>query len=87
MKSMTIQAKLTMTWLLSYISIASVSAAMITPALPHIEHTFALSTGTVEWVVSTFLIGYVLGQLIYAPLANVYGRLNALEWGLNIGGT
>lgn len=84
MKSMTIQAKLTMTWLLSYISIASVSAAMITPALPHIEQTFALNTGTVEWVVSTFLIGYVIGQLIYAPLANVYGRLNALKWGLNI---
>lgn len=84
MKSMTIQAKLTMTWLLSYISIASVSAAMITPALPHIEQTFALNTGKVEWVVSTFLIGYVIGQLIYAPLANVYGRLNALKWGLNI---
>ena len=27
---------------------------------------------------------YVIGQLIYAPLANVYGRLNALKWGLNI---
>jgi MFS family permease len=77
-------SKLTMTWLLSYISIASVSAAIITPALPHIEQTFALNTSTVEWVVSTFLIGYVIGQLIYAPLANVYGRLNALKWGLNI---
>ena len=84
MKPMTIQSKLTMTWLLSYISIASVSAAMITPALPHIEQTFVLNTGTVEWVVSTFLIGYVIGQLVYAPLANVYGRLNALKWGLNI---
>ena len=84
MKSITIQSKLTMTWLLSYISIASVSAAMITPALPRIEQTFALNTGTVEWVISTFLIGYVIGQLIYAPLANVYGRLNALKWGLNI---
>jgi DHA1 family bicyclomycin/chloramphenicol resistance-like MFS transporter len=75
---------LSMPWLLSYISIASVSAAMITPALPNIEHTFALSTGTVEWVVSAFLIGYVLGQLVYGPLANVYGRLKALQWGLNI---
>lgn len=84
MKPMTIQSKLTMTWLLSYISIASISAAMITPALPHIEQIFVLNTGTVEWVVSTFLIGYVLGQLVYAPLANVYGRLNALKWGLNI---
>lgn len=77
-------SKLTMTWLLSYISIASVSAAIITPALPLIEQTFLLNTGMIEWVVSIFLIGYVIGQLIYAPLANVYGRLNALKWGLNI---
>lgn len=79
-----IVSRLTMVWLLSYISIASVSAAMITPALPSIEHTFALNTGTVEWIISTFLVGYVIGQLIYGPLANVYGRLNALKWGLNI---
>ncbi len=83
-RTMKDKSKLTMAWLLSYISIASVSAAMITPALSNIEHTFSLSTGTVEWVVSSFLIGYVIGQLIYGPLANVYGRLNALKWGLNI---
>lgn len=81
---MNIISKLRMTWLLSYISIASVSAAIITPALPNIEHTFALSTGTIEWIVSAFLIGYVIGQLIYGPLANCYGRIKALQWGLNI---
>lgn len=71
-------------WLLSYISIASVSAAIITPALPAIQTHYALSLGTVEWVVSAFLIGYVVGQLIYAPLANQYGRLRALRIGLVI---
>jgi len=81
---MPIKSPLTITWLLSYISIASVSAAIITPALPNIEQTFSLSTATVEWVVSAFLIGYVIGQLIYGPLANVYGRLKALQWGLII---
>lgn len=73
-----------MAWLLNYISLASVSAAIITPALPKIEHTFILNTGTVEWMVSSFLIGYVIGQLIYGPLANTHGRLKALQWGLNI---
>ncbi|MCP0913760.1 MFS transporter [Legionella sp. 27cVA30] len=80
----TITSKLSIPWLLSYISIASVSAVIITPALPEIEHAFALNTAAIEWVVSAFLIGYVLGQLIYGPLANVYGRLKALQWGLNI---
>lgn len=71
-------------WLLSYISIASISAAIITPALPEIQAHYALSLGTVEWIVSAFLIGYVVGQLIYAPLANQYGRLKALRIGLTI---
>ncbi len=71
-------------WLLCYISIASVSAAIITPALPIIQTQYKLSLGTVEWIVSAFLIGYVAGQLIYAPLANQFGRLKALRIGLAI---
>lgn len=66
-------------WLLSYISIASVSAAIITPALPKIQAQYTLSPGTIEWMVSAFLIGYVVGQLIYAHLANQFGRLKALR--------
>lgn len=70
--------------LLSYICIASVSAAIITPALPQIEHTYSLNHGALEWVVSVFLLGYVIGQLIYGPIANRFGRLNALRSGLII---
>ncbi len=71
-------------WLLSYISIASFSATIITPALPAIQHQFALLQGQVEWMVSAFLIGYVIGQLIYGPLANRLGRVIALRIGLVI---
>ena len=77
-------SKFNLIWLLSYISIASVSAAIITPALPEIQSHFALSLGTVEWIISAFLIGYVVGQLIYGPLANQFGRLKALRIGLTI---
>lgn len=70
--------------LLSYICIASISSSMITPALPNIEQAFALSHGALEWVISIFLVGYVLGQLVYAPLANRFGRLAALRAGLVI---
>lgn len=71
-------------WLLSYISIASFSAAIITPALPEIQKHFSLLQGEVEWMVSAFLIGYVIGQLIYGPLANRFGRIPALRTGLVI---
>tara|TARA_R110002124_G_scaffold52032_2_gene150089 strand:+ start:9220 stop:10377 length:1158 start_codon:yes stop_codon:yes gene_type:complete len=70
--------------LLSYICIASISSAIITPALTNIEVFFSLSHGALEWVVSIFLLGYVIGQLIYGPIANRYGRLTALRVGLII---
>ena len=70
--------------LLSYICIASISAAIITPALPHIELFYGLAHGAIEWIISIFLLGYVIGQLIYGPLANRYGRLMALRSGLLI---
>lgn len=78
------KSKLQIIWLLSYLSIASISAAIITPALPDIAHDFDLQPGEVEWLVSIFLIGYVLGQLLYGPLANRLGRVFALKTGLKI---
>lgn len=74
--------KLKVALLLSYICIASLSAAIITPALPIIEKTYTLNHGSLEWIVSIFLVGYVFGQLIYGPLANRYGRKKALQGGL-----
>ncbi len=68
--------------LLSYISLASVSAAIITPSLPTIITSFHLSDAAGNHLVSIFLLGYVAGQLVYGPLSNRYGRLNALRAGL-----
>ncbi|MBA2655622.1 MAG: MFS transporter [Tatlockia sp.] len=70
--------------LLSYISLPSFSAAFITPALPQIALSYGLQKGQVDWVISIFLIGYVIGQLIYGPLANRWGRLSAFRIGLTI---
>lgn len=70
--------------LLSYLSLASVSGAIITPALPSIELYYSLNHGQVEWVLSIFLLGYVIGQLLYGPLAHRYSALNALRSGLFI---
>ncbi len=70
--------------LLSYLSIASISAAILTPALPAIAQTYSLMHGEVMAVVSWFLFGYVFGQLMYGPLANRYGGLYALRIGLVI---
>lgn len=76
------KAKLTL--LLSYISVATASAAVITPALPAISQAFAVSKGYLGWIVTLYLLGYMIGQLIYGPIANRFGRLSALRSGLLI---
>ncbi|WP_150466798.1 MFS transporter [Francisella sp. SYW-9] len=70
--------------LLSYISIASASSVIINPALPQIAKEFSLSNGSVEWLVSIFLIGYVIGQIIYGPIAKKYGDAKTLRIGMII---
>ncbi|MCF6775783.1 MFS transporter [Thiotrichales bacterium 19X7-9] len=72
------------TILLSYICIASISATIITPALTQIQQSFHLSSNQIQWVISIFLIGYVFGQLLYGPIANRYGSLQSLRFGLII---
>jgi MFS transporter, DHA1 family, multidrug resistance protein len=72
------------TLLLSYICIASFSAAIITPALPQIGNFFQLTSSSLSWIISIFLAGYVIGQLIYGPIAQKFGSLNALRSGLII---
>jgi MFS family permease len=70
--------------ILMFISIASSSAVIITPALPQITQDLALANGSVEWLVNTFLMGYVIGQIIYSPIAAKYGDVGALKIGLII---
>ena len=50
--------------------------------MPDIAITFKLGHGALEWLVSIFLLGYAVGQLLYGPLANRLGRVSALRLGL-----
>jgi MFS transporter, DHA1 family, multidrug resistance protein len=70
--------------LLNYISVASISAALITPALPHVGSFYHIGRGAISWIISIFLIAYMLGQLLYGPIANRFGRVSALRAGLVI---
>ena len=70
--------------LLSYFCVATISATIITPALPQIEISYTLNHGSLEWIISIFLLGYVVGQLVYGYFSNLLGCLNALRIGLII---
>jgi MFS family permease len=68
--------------LLSYISISSVSAALMTPAFPVIQREMNLSQGSLPWLMGVFLFSYLIAQWAYPSIANRYGRLSALRLGL-----
>src|SRR3990167_8505435 len=65
-------------------SFASMGAVIFTPALPEIANYFGISQGMSQLTITLFLLGYALGQLIYGPLANYYGRKKAFYIGIVI---
>ncbi len=70
--------------LLLLISFGSVNAVLFTPALPAITHFFSISTDLANYTITWFLIGYAMGQLLYGPLANRFGRKPAIYMGISI---
>jgi Bcr/CflA subfamily drug resistance transporter len=63
---------------------ASMGAVLITPALPRLATFFNISNGNAQLTVTSFLLGYALGQLIYGPIANRLGRKPAFYIGIAI---
>lgn len=70
--------------LILLISFPSFASVLIAPALPAISNYFEVSKGHSQQLITLFLIGYTLGQLIYSPFANKFGRKIALFWGISI---
>jgi MFS family permease len=68
--------------LLLLVSFGSVGAVLFTPALPAIQQFFHVSVGESQLTMTSYLVGYALGQLPYGPLANAYGRKKTLYFGL-----
>ena len=63
---------------------ASMGAVLMMPALPEMSAHFGIHTSTTQLAVTCFLLGWAIGQLIYGPLANRYGRKKAIYIGIVI---
>lgn len=81
---MNTEPKLSFITLLLMVSFASVNAVLFTPALPDIAKYFVISSETAQQTITWFLIGYTIGQLLYGPLANRFGRKQALFVGIGL---
>ncbi len=70
--------------LLLLVTFGTISAVILTPALPQLSQEFGISETKAQMVMSIFLIGYTIGQLPYGPIANRFGRKKAIYAGIGL---
>ena len=55
-------------------SLAPLSTDMYLPALSHVEKSFNANSFLTQLSLASFFIAFALGQLIYGPLSDIFGR-------------
>ncbi|RAZ52902.1 multidrug effflux MFS transporter [Campylobacter hyointestinalis] len=63
-------------------SLAPLSTDMYLPALSEVQKSFATSSFLTQLSLASFFIAFSLGQLIYGPISDVYGRKKSLYIGV-----
>jgi len=61
---------------------ASVSTDLYLPAMPAMGQALGVSAGQIEWTVSSYLVGFSVGQLLWGPIGDRYGRRGPIIAGL-----
>ena len=61
---------------------ASISTDLYLPAMPAMSASLAAKPGQVELTVSGYLIGFSIGQLLWGPVGDRYGRRLPIAIGL-----
>lgn len=64
--------------------IAPLAIDMYLPALPFIAQSLGATDGEVQRTLSTYFVGFAIGQAIYGPIADRFGRKPPLYFGLAI---
>ncbi len=76
------QRKHVLAVLATLMGFASISTDLYLPAMPAMGQALGASVGTVEWTISGYLIGFSLGQLVWGPVSDRYGRRSPIAVGL-----
>jgi DHA1 family bicyclomycin/chloramphenicol resistance-like MFS transporter len=72
-------------WLLALVTFSGTLAMHIfVPALPIAAKSLGAGIGAMQMTVSLYIFGLAVGQLVYGPLADRYGRRPVLLFGLGL---
>lgn len=72
-------------WLLVLVTLSGTLAMhMFVPALPDAATDFHASMGAMQMTISLYILGLAVGQLVYGPLSDGFGRRPLLIAGLSI---
>ncbi|WP_026792232.1 Bcr/CflA family multidrug efflux MFS transporter [Pleomorphomonas oryzae] len=63
---------------------ASISTDTYLPAFPVIAADFGVTEGRIQLTISSYLIGFSLGQLVWGPISDRVGRRGPIIWGLGL---
>lgn len=66
----------------SLIAFAPLSIDMYLPGLPDIAREFGVPAGVAQYTLAAYFVGMALGQVVYGPLADRFGRKPPLYAGL-----
>jgi len=61
---------------------ASISTDLYLPAMPRMARDLAARPGELELTLSTFLVGFSLGQMVWGPVSDAFGRRRPLFFGV-----
>lgn len=72
----------TLAILSALMAFASISTDLYLPAMPGMAQALGAAHGAMEWTISGYLIGFSLGQLVWGPIGDLYGRRLPVAAGL-----
>jgi DHA1 family bicyclomycin/chloramphenicol resistance-like MFS transporter len=70
-------------WMLALFAFsATLGMHVFVPALPNAAHDLGVGAGAMQMTVSLYILGLAIGQLVYGPLSDRFGRRRVLMAGL-----
>lgn len=54
------------------------------PALPQMQQGLSLSPASAQWTLSVLILAFGIGQLVWGPVSDRFGRQPVLRWGLGL---